>query len=478
MLRSIVAVLACAAAPTGAAARAAPIVLARAGDEDARSYELDVLKPVFEKYYQAGSDYYRNGWRNEALWCFERATKLLPEFGGLQRFVGLLRDFDNPVWKKKRWKSPRAAVDASFLRKKESFDLDYVRALLKIGVRHGRAQKDASLQARAQASFRSALEIVGGPYEIDAAGCIVAGEAGVIPESFSRRMAVEDLVLINGKRWLRDSMLRQLKDVSEVHEARDGRRVVRTLTSQEEAARLLALVAQADAAFGSAFGERRTRRPLGLFVFADRKSYEEWCKASGNEVRTKAAGFANCAEGFAVTFAQKGIEPVAVHEAAHLYHFDVYAAAMPSWYEEGLADSFGGQSSMRLDDGKLVTGIKPTKAALASLLRDGRLAISLPSLLRGDSTALIAADDGSAPTFYLASWALYCFLTTTKEPRLSARFEDWESFSLGSRWSRDSKSGGTGGGGEGSATELFDRLFRDLEPLLESAFTEWVADPQ
>ncbi|MSR47458.1 MAG: hypothetical protein EXS13_10400 [Planctomycetes bacterium] len=50
-------------------------------DREARAYELDQLKPLFDKCYEAGSDYYKNGWRSEALWCFDRATKLLPEAG-------------------------------------------------------------------------------------------------------------------------------------------------------------------------------------------------------------------------------------------------------------------------------------------------------------------------------------------------------------------------------------------------------------
>jgi hypothetical protein len=91
-------------------------------DPDTRKQELDVLKPVFDKYYEAGSGYYEGSWRGEALWCFDRATELIPEAGGLRRFTDLLRDFDNPIWKKRHWKSPKAAVDAGFKKKKEQFD--------------------------------------------------------------------------------------------------------------------------------------------------------------------------------------------------------------------------------------------------------------------------------------------------------------------------------------------------------------------
>jgi hypothetical protein len=326
------------------------------------------------------------------------------------------------------------------------------------------------LTERAHQSFVDALEIVGGPYELDAAGAIVAGKAGSIPVDFSKRMVGEDLVLINGGRWLRDSMLRRLQDVSEVHEAKSECCLVRTVTTEAEAKRLLSLLEQAYPAYAKEMGERRESRPLWLFVFADRKSYEEWCKASENVEQAKAAGFANSREGFAVTFAQPQVDETAVHEAAHLYQFDVYASAMPSWYDEGMAESFGDRRSMTVVDGKLTTLIPPTKVLLAPLLRDGRLAIAFDDLLHGDATARISADDGSAANFYLGSWALFRFLRTTKDPRFANRFDEWESFALGSRWQRSRETE--------DAARLFDRLFAGVRSELEAAFLDWVGEPR
>jgi hypothetical protein len=450
-----------------AAAGAEPGRVAGGGDE-ARAYELDVLKNVFEKYFQAGSDYYQNGWRSEALWCFERATQVRPEFTGLTRFIGLLRDYDNPVWKRKRWKSPRAGVEAGFRRKQELYDHACAQALLKIGTRHARG-KEPDLADRAHARFREALEIVGGPYQLDASDCVVVGKAGTIPPGFSARIVADDLVTINGERWLRDSMLRRIASVAELHEARTERCLVRTVTAAEDAARLLDLLEQAYPAYVRELGERRTGRRLGLFVFRDRAAYEEWCKASDHAGFVKAAGFANSAEGFAVTFAQPQLDEVAIHEAAHLYHFDVYATAMPSWYDEGVAESFGDRHSMRIVEGKLTTLLAPTKATLAPLLREGRLAIALDELLHGDALERIQAGDDSAATFYLASWALYRFLRESRDPRFASRFEDWESFALGSRWQRGEENA--------DAAQLFDRLFDGVKPELELAFTAWVAEP-
>jgi hypothetical protein len=103
-------------------------------------------------------------------------------------------------------------------------------------------------------------------------------------------------------------------------------------------------------------------------------------------------------------------------------------------------------------------------------LKGGKLALPLEDLLHGDAGARINADDGSAPTFYLASWALYRFLRTTKDTRFANRFDEWESFALGSRWKRGKETQ--------DAATLFDRLFGDVKPALELSFVEWIGEPK
>jgi len=450
----------------GASGAARPPAQADAA-RDARQYEIEQLRPLFDKAYEAGADYYKNGWRSEALWCFERATLLLPEAGNLTRFTELLRDYDNPVWRKKRWKSPRAAVEAGFKRRQEQYDAAFVERLLKIGAHHGKDDGPAAAQ-RARESYRTALAVAGGPYDVDGEGRVVVGKAGAIPLDASKELLATELVVINGKRWLRDSMLRSLPETAEVFEARSERALVRTTSTLAKATALLALIEQAVPVYQRQLGERKTARPLGLFVFADAAAYQAWCKASGHADQERAAGFANSGEGFAVAFeGQPALDKTAVHEAAHLWHFDVYDSALPSWYAEGVACWFGHDRSMTVVDGKLTTGIAPTKAVLAPLVAGGKLALPLDDLLHGDAGKRIAANDGSAANFYLASWALYCFLTTTKEPRLATRFDEWESFALGSR-----------GGTREDAAALFDRLFADSRDALESGFASWLADPK
>jgi hypothetical protein len=125
---------------------------------------------------------------------------------------------------------------------------------------------------------------------------------------------------------------------------------------------------------------------------------------------------------------------------------------------------------MRYADGRLETGLKPTRAALVASLRDGRLRVPFAELLGGDAGARINAQDGSAEHFYREAWALYWFLSATKDPRFATRFADWENFALGSRWSKgdEAKSG----------SQLFEKLFADVKGDLEAAFTAWLGDPE
>jgi hypothetical protein len=108
---------------------------------------------------------------------------------------------------------------------------------------------------------------------------------------------------------------------------------------------------------------------------------------------------------------------------------------------------------------------------LGRSLQEGRLRIPLAELLGGDASVRINAKDGSAEHFYREAWALYWFLSTTKDERFAGRFADWEQFGLGSRWSRGAKQ-------QTNGAQLFDKLFGPVRGDLETAFTTWANDPQ
>jgi hypothetical protein len=204
-------------------------------------------------------------------------------------------------------------------------------------------------------------------------------------------------------------------------------------------------------------------KPLGLFVFANRASYERYCNNSGNASFVRAAGFARPALGFAVTFAQPDLERIAIHEGAHLFHAFVYRSVMPSWYDEGFASTFGDMGTMRIVDGKLETRLPLDRAQLDALVRKNP---PLADLLAGDALERLNSAEG-ADTFYAHSWALFNFLRNTKDPRFAQKFEQWEGFCLGAGYDKTAK--------RARSSELFDKVFAGAIPDLEKALRDWIA---
>ena len=443
---------------------------ATAAGREAQQWELKALDDLMRDCVDSGQAYYESGRRREAIWCWERAIAMRPDWSALQSLVESLRDFDNPRWKKKRWKSPRDD-DAAFKKRQEQVDARYAALLFKVAS-HDAKEREPEIHEHARDLFLQVLQLVGGPYELDSDGHLHAGSVGAIPQPFSGELLASDLVLINSEHWLRDSMLRSLKDVSSVDEARGDHFVVRTVARRELAPQLLPLMEQAYALYVAHAGVAPRER-LGLFVFPDQAAYQAYCNSGEFAGYANAGGFANNRERFAVTYEQAELQRLAVHEGAHLFHYAAFGASMPSWYDEGFACFFG--SSMSWSDGKLTTRPVPGKSDVALLFANGQQPLPLARLLAGDAAKLIESKSADAQRFYAESWALYSFFQQTDSPRWKRAFDDWESFCLGSGDAGHGK-GGKGGttGGESSAA-LFHHVFKDAEPELERDFLAWLA---
>ncbi len=430
------------------------------------AYERKVTTRLFERFFEAGKPYYFSGYRKEAIHFFRKCLEVRPRHVGMNRFVRLLQDYDNPAWKKKRWRSPKERVGAAFVRKAEACDEAHKSVCVQVGTYAFKLRRDEGLEERARASFLRALELHRGPIELDSRGRIDLGDVS-IGEEASALLVERDLVRVDDRLVVRDSMLRSLPDVAAVTEARGEHVLVRTLDSEDRAAALVPLL---DAAY-DALAEFTGQEPdetLGLFVFPDREAYQRYCDESGHAVRRMANGFAHGGDGFAVTFLQPGLEEIATHEAAHLFHFQAFGSSMPSWYDEGFATTFGGEGTVEWRDGAL-TVARPLAARRLRALLDGDGWIDAAALVAGDAAEFINRMDGSGPRFYAASWALYTFLRTTDDERFRAPFEEWEGFCLGAGYDR-------AGGEAGDAATLFDRLFADVAGELDAALRAWVEE--
>ncbi len=424
-------------------------------------YELTIsdLRDIYVETIRIGKGYYLKGYRKEAIYFLYRALELDPKNEGVLNDIALLEDYDNPFWKRKKWKSPKDDIAKAFEKDAQSFE----RALLERYV--AEAEKARTQFERGEALARglllTALERVGGPFEVDDSGAIQLGEAGALPADISQWLLEEELAEIDGQLWFRDSVLRFLPDQGEVKEVRGKHFYVRVLNSKERAEELLALMEQAYAQYAKHTGQAPIK-PIGLFVFPDKGMFQRFCQSSKKlQGLENALGFARRDEGVAISFEQPGLEQVCVHEGAHLFFRMAFAARMPSWYDEGFASFFGQDGTMTYERGKLETGLPMHAGRLGSLLRGW---IPLDEFLTADA-ASFAHDGSGGQTFYAQSWAFYTFLTTTRDRRFKKPFENWESFCLGSSSNETYTR---------RSMQLFDRLFEDVKPDLEAAVKEWI----
>jgi len=148
---------------------------------------------------------------------------------------------------------------------------------------------------------------------------------------------------------------------------------------------------------------------------------------------------------------------------AHLFQFGVSPSAMPSWYKEGFADSFGGRGTFTWDGKKLVIGA-PLERDDIEPLRDERSFIPLADLLNSDAHEIMKADKKKAEHFYAESWALVRFLRSGAKEVTRSAFERWETMclgaALGAEANRQSKTTAT------EAATLFDQVVgKDLVSL-------------
>ncbi len=434
---------------------------ALAKDLEAKEWEL--ARAFVNRTYDIGVEYYKSGYRKEAIWFFQHTLELVPRNGALRGFVNLIQDFDNPVWKKKEWRSPRAGEEREFKKRVAKWEEDCARIWFEMG-KYAASKRTEAADEKALGYYLKLLRMTEGPYEVGRDKKLRVGKVGSIPEPFSSRILDQHLVRVNGQLYVRDAMLAAIPDVATVSEARGERCLVRVEGEEEKARGLLALMEQACAQY-AAHTKQSALRPLGLFVFADRAGYERFCHASGNAALANASGFASGALGFAVTFDHPALQELAVHEGAHLFHAAVYRSRMPSWYDEGFACWFGHGGTFRVADGKLETGLPLDRARLEALAREKP---PLRELLDGDAAARFAANDGSFARFYAHAWALYTFLRTTKDKRFAPLFEKWESFCLGAGY--DAATQGT------SSKALFDEVFAAVLQELETALAKWIEE--
>ncbi len=383
------------------------------------------------------------------------------------RALARMRSRDDRFWRRRSAKPSRARLDA-YAKKAEKIRRSNLEDQLELAAWAHRK----GLADEAVAEYGAVLRALDRALDVDARGRIRT-PVGRIPAEPSARI-LPDAVTINGQRYLRDAFLERLPPDREVFEvATEGLRT-RSVTSLEEARAMHALCTALLPHLERDLGGRPTRRPT-VFVLGDRESYSACLPAAGFEPDAAAEGVTDnvtmtalvCSEGLSAD----RVQALALHELTHVFQHGVSPTVMPSWYTEGLADTWGGQGTFGWDGRELQVGGLMSRHRIAPLLEPGGL-LPLVDLLAADVLTLWEADPETALSFYAQAWALVRFLRTGAGPDVAARFEDWENACRGA--ALGAEAGRARNRDASAATELFLESFGAELDTLEEAFLAWL----
>ena len=114
-----------------------------------------------------------------------------------------------------------------------------------------------------------------------------------------------------------------------------------------------------------------------------------------------------------------------IHELVHLFHYETTRVRMPAWFEEGLAESYGGMGAFEWNNGRLKISGELEGERLGPLLKEGGL-INMDRFLTVDLSGLLAGGKDSASDFYLQSWAFFDYMSRGAGAKTARRFKEWQ----------------------------------------------------
>jgi hypothetical protein len=215
--------------------------------------------------------------------------------------------------------------------------------------------------------------------------------------------------------------------------------------------------------------EGTSARQLVLLVFGKRADYDAYLKSLG--IESAGAGLADyrtfqtivCAEGLG----EASLYALVLHELSHLFFFGTAPAAMPDWFAEGFAETFGGEGTFGWDGRTLTTGGLMERDRIAAARR---VPPPLRDLLAADAEALWRTDRDAALRFYAQAWAFQRFLRSP-DCRWRESFEAFEAHCRGAVL-------GAAAGKPADrrpAQAVFDALFAGELDTMEREFHAWLA---
>jgi hypothetical protein len=437
-----------------------------ANDINVRAYE----KKLKEELLQTGQRHVDLGWGLRKSGLIPQCTYQLVlavelsegQHAGAKMVLNTVRAYKDAFWKSKR-KKPMLGAQKSYEKKAAGL----VKKDMLGQVKLARAAKKAKLTGKMTAHLVKVMRY-GGKITFNKSGAKIEGFK--VEDELAKWLSEQTVTLKNGERRFEPAgkgapRLEGLEEVADAH------LIVRTDLDAAAAKELHAL----GSALWSPLQKRLAGAPtraLRLIVFAKKVDYDAYLKATGyGGVTSK--GLCDygtfqtlvCAEGLE----SGSLNALVLHELSHLFFFGSSPVAMPDWYSEGFAESFGGQGTFAWNGKALTVGGLIRSDRLDAIQKDP---MTLAQILAGNAMNLLSQNHDKAMRFYAMSWALQRFLMTG-DNQLRKRFLDWEAKCRGELLGSQST---WNFGSAGSATKAFLAEFRRDMPLTEKAFQAWLAD--
>ncbi|MGE0191072.1 MAG: hypothetical protein AB7T63_03430 [Planctomycetota bacterium] len=384
------------------------------------------------------------------------------------RILALMQSLDEAFWPK-RLKKPSPGMVRGYTKRMQAAEEDLAKARWKLA----KWADKKGLVHEAYKTYREHVLSLDIPLEAGDDG-LIATPQGKIPKEHSEKL-LERAIRINGRLAVRDATLELLGDIQTIFLAANNEAVVRSESSMEQASGLLALVTALVPFLEADMGGRPTR-PLRVLVFAKRSTFESWCDQAGLGGHKQATGVADsktwatviCGEGLS----EETLQGIVLHECTHLFQYGVSPAVMPSWYNEGVAETYGAPGTFTWDGKKLEVGGPQDAERVRAQAADGAW-IPFERFLTDDAMTLITRDDGSSHAFYLQSWAFVRWLRTAAGKDIAERFEQFELLARGS--GAGAQAGQHRSHDAKAASELFTRTVGPDVRTLETDFRAWLA---
>jgi hypothetical protein len=428
----------------------------------------DYEKKLKEELLETGQRHVDLGWgiRNSGLiaqctYQLVLAVELSENtHGGASMVLNIVRTYKDAFWKKKRKKPVLGSLKA-YEKKAAALVKKDMLGQIELARAASRAKMTEQMTGHLVKAMRYGAEIT-----YLKSGAKIEGFK--IEEDLAKWLSEQTVTLKNGERRFEPAG-KGAPRLEGLEEVADDHLIVRT--------DLDAKVAQELHALGSALWDPlqdrldgAPARPLRLVVFQKKADYDAYLAACGHQgIASK--GLCDygtfqtlvCAEGLDAD----SINALVLHELTHLFFFGSSPIAMPDWYAEGFAESFGGQGTFAWNGKELTIG---------GLMRSDRLdaiqknPMTMGQVLAGNAMNLLRQDHAEAMRFYAMAWALQRFLVTGNHA-WRQRFLDWEAKCRGALPGTAST---MSFGSPAAATKEFLAEFDKDLPAMETAFQAWL----